>query len=639
MSGICGVIHREADRPINEVILHSMNNTPVHRGVHEEGYHVEPGVGLAMRRLAVPDVAVGQKPMTNEDDSICVVFDGQIYNHVELRRRLEGKGHVLRTFCDTEVLPHLYEDEGDRFPELLNGMFAIALWDRTNRRLLLVRDQLGMKSLYIAPMNESVVFASAFNAVMEYPEVNREIDLMAFSEYLTFDHTIPPRTMLAGVQKLPAGHMAIYEHGKLKVREYWDLRFPPESDKIYDEQLHVERFRELFMASVKRVLLSDAPMGVFFSGGVDTSSVTAAMSRLGVPKIHTYTLGYPGGDLYGDLGLARIVSDIFQTDHQEIMVSARDYKEAIPEFVLHMGDLVGDWACILTLLLAKRAKEDVSVVLSGQGPDETLGSLSLVSLQRRIDRLRRFQRLPRWLRSGMPGAMKPILSSKTRDWLARGNRDIARINFEEPLTLAWQFDVDEKRRFCPVLNEVEEHCHDAVRETYERSGTEDLIFQVIYVYTKMGLAENLLMHDDKMTMAYGVELRTPFLDRELMEMIAQIPSYYIILREAGGDYVTKGVLKRAMRGILPDVVLNQPKSWFAVPLGEWFQDPLAEYCRDVLLSNSARSSGIYDAKAVEGLLENHRCGPTARGARVAKSTLQIKNLMFFETWRQLFLVH
>jgi len=635
--GICGIIHCEADRPVNPVILRSMNSTMVHRGPDDEGYHLEPGVGLAMRRLAIIDLAGGQQPISNEDGSVWVVFNGEIYNHIEIRKRLVAKGHILRTSCDTEVLAHLYEDEGDRFPEFLNGMFAIALWDRTKRRLLLVRDRIGMKSLYIAHLNETLVFASKLRDVMQHPEVNREIDLMGFSEYLTFEHTIPPRTMLAGVQKLPAGHMAIYERGLLKLREYWDLRFPPEPAKIFDEQLHVERFREAFMASVERRLVSDVPMGVFLSGGIDSSSLTVAMSRLGVPAIHTYSIGYPEGDLYEDLSYARIVAQRFQTHHQEVIVSPQDYVEAVPEFVLNIGDLVGDSACILTLLLAKRARGDVTVVLSGQGPDEVLGSPYQAHVQWRADRIRRFQRLPRWLRIGLPALLSPILPRSVREWLARGNRDIAKMNLDKLHTLAWRFDADEKRRICPILREVEDHCHGVVRETYERSGTEDPLFQVVYVYTKITTAENLVMHDDKMTMAHGVELRSPYLDHELLELIAQIPSRYMTPREADGSYISKGLMRTAMRGITPDVVIDRSKQWFAVPIDEWLQTSLAGYCRDVLLSDSARSSGFYDTKQIEKLLDSHSRSPTVRDTLPSLCTHQIRNVLFFEMWRQIVL--
>jgi len=627
MYGICGIIHSQANRSVNRVLLQSMIDGSVQRGHEYEGHHLEPGVGLAMRRLVIIDLADGHQPVSNEDGSIWVVFHGEIYNHIEIRKRLEAKGHILPTSCDTEVLAHLYEEEGDRFPESLNGMFAIALWDRTNRRLILVRDRLGIKSLYIACMDGTLVFASEIRAVMEHPQVGREIDLMAFSEYLTFQHTIPPRTLLVGIHKLPAGHIAIYEQGKLDVREYWDLRFPPEQAKDLNEKQHVERFREAFMTSVKRRLVSDAPMGVFL-GGIDSSSLIAAMSRLGVPTVHTYSLGYPEGDLYGDLSNARIVSKCFQTHHQELTVSSQDYIEVLPSFVLHIGDLVSDPAGLHFMLLAKRAREDVAVILGGQGGDEILGGYTLGSLQWRYDRVRRFQRLPRWLRSSIPALMSPLLPRNLREWLARGNRDISSINAEEIHTLSWQFEAKDKRRFCPILRDVDEHCHEVVRDTYRRSGTKDPLCQVLYVYAKIALAENGLMHSGKPTMAHGVELRMPFLDHELIELVAQIPSRYIVRREADGNYTTKSILKRAMRGILPEAVLTQPKAAFPTPLKEWFQGALDGYCRDVLLSDSARSSGYYDSKEVEMLLEGHRRSPTA------ESALQIKNLLFFEMWRQ-----
>jgi asparagine synthase (glutamine-hydrolysing) len=629
--GICGIIHCEADRPVNQVILRSMNNAMIHRGPDDDGYHLEPGVGLAMRRLAIIDLAGGQQPMSNEDGSIWVVFNGEIYNHVEIRKRLAAKGHILRTSCDTEVLTHLYEDEGDRFPEFLNGMFAIALWDRTKRRLLLVRDRIGIKPIYIACIDGTLVFASEIRAVIEHPEVSREIDLMAFSEYLTFEHTIPPRTMLAEVRKLPAGHMAVYEQGKLKVREYWDLRFPEVTAEDLGEQVYVERFREMFVTSVNRRLMSDVPVGVFLSGGVDSSAIVAMMSQLGVPEKRTYALGYPEGDLYGELSHASIVAKHFRTHHEELIISSQDYIEAMPSFILHIDDPISDEAGPLFMLLAKRARQDVTVILCGQGADETLGGYTLNGSQRRFDRLRRFQRLPRWLRCSVPTLIGPLLPGNLREWLARGNRDIASINAEEIHTLAWQFEPEDKRRFCPVLNEVDEHCPEIVREAYKRCDTKDPLRQILYVYIKIALAETLLMYGDKMTMAHSVELRVPFLDHELVELVAQIPSRYIVRHEPDGSYTTKSILKRAMHGILPDAILNRPKAAFPIPLKEWFQGALASYCRNVLLSDSARTSGYYDTKQVEMLLDSHCRTPTT------ESTLQIKNLLFFEMWRQLVL--
>jgi len=627
MCGICGINHHQQDRLVNRNILRSMNEIMIHRGPDDEGYHFEPGLGLAMRRLAIIDIGGGHQPMTNENESIWVVFNGEIYNHVEIRKYLESRGHILRTSCDTEILPHIYEEEGDRFPEFLNGMFAIALWDRINRRLILVRDRLGIKPLYFALINRTLVFASELRAVIKYPKVRRDINLMAFSEYLTFQHTIPPRTIISGVQKLLPGHIVIYENGKLTTRKYWDFQFQEERSKDFGEEFYVDRFQEIFSKSVKRRLMSDVPLGVFLSGGIDSSSIVAMISQHKVTEKRTLALGYSEGDLYGELNHAKLIAHHFQTDHIELIISSRDYIQALPKFAIYIDEPVSDDVGILFMLLAKKAREYVTVILSGQGADEILGGYTLGSFQRRFDRIRRFQRLPFWLRFSIPTHMTLILPSRVRNYIARGNRNISSINAEEVHTLAWQFETEDKRRYCPILHTISEHCHEVVREMYKRSFAKDPLHQIIYVYAKMALAENLLMHGDKMTMAHSVELRVPFLDHELVELIARTPSRYIIRREKDGSYKTKNLLRRAMRGILPDEILTMPKKAFPIPLKEWLQNALFGYCRDVLLSNSARTSGIYDTKQVEMLLENHRRDPTT------KTTLHIKNLLFFEMWR------
>jgi asparagine synthase (glutamine-hydrolysing) len=603
----------------------------VHRGPDGEGYHLEPGVGLAMRRLAIKYPSDVRQSIRNEGGTIWVVFDGELHNHVELRKHLTAKGHTLPIPSDAEILTHLYEEEGDRFPEFLNGVFAIALWDGANRRLLLVRDRLGVKPLYMAHMDGTLIFASELRAVIQYPEVSREIDLMGFSEYLTFAHTIPPRTILAGVQKLPAGHMVIYEHGQLTMHQYWDLLFPEEASKNLDEKLHVERFREALATAVQRPLMKGMPVGNFLSGGMDTSSIVAMMSHLGVPEIRTYSGGYQKGDSRSELSRARMVAEHFNTHHVELAFSAQDYVEAFPRFISYMDDPVADEASLIRMLLARRACENVAVLLGGEGGDDVTGGYTWGDLRKRFDRLRQFQRLPRWLRCSLPALMSPFLPRNLREWLARGNRDISTITAEEHYSMVWAFEAEEKRRYCPILYEVDDHCHELTRELYARSGTADPLSQVMYFYTKTWVAEDLLMSAEKMTMSHSVEFRAPFLDHELVELSARIPSRYKIRREPDGSYTTKNILRQAMHGILPDKVMNLPKSPFQVPTGEWFQSTLAGYCRDGLLSDSARSSGYYDTQQVEMLLENHCDSPTP------KSMLQIRNLLFFEMWRQLVL--
>ena len=630
MCGICGIVHTQADRPVQADILRRMNDRMIHRGPDGSGEYLEGGVGLAMRRLAIVDLAGGQQPMYNEDRSVVVVYNGEIYNQNDIRKRLTARGHKLHTTCDTEVIAHLYEEDGDDFPLSLNGMFGIALWDRARRRLVLVRDRLGIKPLYVAQFGDQLAFASELRALIAHPDIDREVDLMGLSEYLTFQHTMPPRTMLKHVQKLPPGYLAIFEHGTLTMRPYWDMHFKNDGEDR-GEQFYVERFRDLFAKSVERQLMSDVPLGVFLSGGIDSSAVVAMMARLGVKDEHTYSLGYPQGDVYGELSHAKLVANAFHTRHDELIVSSQDYVDALPRCVEHMDEPVSDSVTLLFMLLAKRARQDVKVILSGQGADETLGGYRLESFQSRFDRIRRFQRIPRFLRYSLPALMDPVLPASLRDWLARGNSDLSAVVAQEAHALAWQFEADDKRRFCPVLRHVEEHCPELVREMYRRSGAKDPLHQILYVYSKIALAENLLMHGDRMTMAYSVEMRVPFLDHELIELVTEVPSKYLIKRESDGTYTTKNLLKKAMHGVVPQAVLERPKVAFPIPLGEWFQTALANHNRDVLLSEDARSSGYYDMSEIARLLDQHAIAPNR------ESTLQIKNLLFFEMWRQVVL--
>jgi asparagine synthase (glutamine-hydrolysing) len=352
---------------------------------------------------------------------------------------------------------------------------------------------------------------------------------------------------------------------------------------------------------------------------------------LGVEDIHTYSAGYQTGDSDGELSRARIVAQHFGTHHFELTFTAQDFIAALPRCVRYMDDPVADAASIIRMLLVERAREDVAVLLGGEGGDDVTGGYGFGDLQKRFDRMRKFQRLPRWLRCSVPAFLSPVLPRNVCDWLARGNRDISSVNAEEHFSMVWAFEAEEKRRYCPILCEVEEHCHALVREVYARSDTDDPLSQAQYFFTKIWVAENLMMSTDKMAMSYGVEYRPPFLDHELVELCARIPSHYRVRREADGTYTTKNILKQAMRGILPDKVMQLPKSPFRVPTTEWFRGILAAYCQDVLLSDTARSSGFYDTEQVEMLLERHRRSATQR------SMLQIRNLLFFEMWRQLVL--
>ncbi|MBN1202239.1 MAG: asparagine synthase (glutamine-hydrolyzing) [Anaerolineae bacterium] len=629
MSGICGIVHRQADRPVDQTLLQTINNTMIHRGPDGEDYHLEPGTGLAARHLTIGGYVTSQ-PASDASGSIWALVNGAILNHAELRGRLLADGHTLQMASDAEVIATLYRTGGDSFPERLEGEFAIALWDSAQRRLLLVRDRLGVKPLYFAHIDGSLVFASELRAVMQHPAVSRELDMLAYSEYLTFQHSLAPRTLLKDIQKLPPGCMVEYHDGKLSTSQYWDLRFPDAADNEFSVDQHVERFREVFALAVRQ-RLPDGPIGCFLSGGMDTSSIVGMLSHLGVPEIRTYSGGYRLDESGGELSRAKIVADHFNTLHHELGFSAQDYADALPHFIRYMDDPVADEASLIRMLLTGRARDDVRVLLGGEGGDDVTAGYHCDDFCKRFDRLRRFQRLPRWLRCDVPALLSPFLPGRLRAWLARGNRDPSTIPAEEHYSMVWAFEADEKRRYFPALRDMDDHCHDLAREIYARSNTADPLSQLLYFYTKVWAAENLMMSADKMTMSHSVEFRAPFLDHRLAELCAAMPSANKVHREPDGSYTTKYILKRAMHGILPDNVIKMPKSPFQVPTQEWFQSSLAGRCRDVLFSESARTSGLYDIEQVRALFERHSQAPTLQ------TMIQIRNVLFFEMWRQLVL--
>jgi asparagine synthase (glutamine-hydrolysing) len=626
MSGIGGIIHNSG-QPVDLARLVAISERLAHRGPDGLGYYTGAGVGLMARCLAVAGRDHHQ-PATNATETIWAILDGTLYNAADLRRELTARGHRLVRGSDGELLAHLYEQMGDSFVERLVGEFACAVWDARCRRLLLVRDRLGVKPLYLAEAGGRLVFASELMAVLAYPDISRAVDLLGLSEYLTFQHTLAPRTIIKTVRKLPAGYMAIYEAGRLSLRQYWDLHFPPEEAKDRDQQAHVDRFRAAFETAIRRRLPEAGTVGAFLSGGMDSSSIVAMTCHLDRPDLLTFSAGVATNGTESELSRARLVADHFGTAHFELPFTSEAYIAALPRFIQHMDEPVADEASLLRLLLAEAARQSTTVILGGEGGDDVTGGYSFAIYQARFDRLRRFQRLPYWLREGLPLLASPLLPGRLRAWLARGNRDLATVNAEEHYAMVWAFEDAEKRRYCPLLHDCGTHCHDLARAIYADSGTTDPLSQALYFMTKVWAAENLMMSADRMTMAHGIEFRAPFLDHELVSVCAAIPSDYKVRRAAGGTYIIKAVLKEAMRDILPDAVMRLSKSPFQVPVSDWFQSVLRDCCEEVLLAERARSSGLYDLAQVRALLDRHCAAPGPA------SMVQIRNLLFFEMWRQ-----
>ena len=631
MSGICGVVYQDSQRSMPQDLMAHVGASMLHRGLHDAAYHVEAGAGFGIQHLAVcPNRQVFA---TNQSETVTVLIDGNLYNAADLRCVLEKKGHTFATTCPFEVVPHLYQEYGIHFLEHLNGDFGMALWDRERRLLLLARDRFGVKPLYFAVADGALWFASSLRAMLRYPVISTAIDPLGYSEYLTFQHTISPRTLLVDVSRLPAGHYAIYQDGTFSMHQYWDLHFPDEATKLQDEATHVEQFREAFARSIALRSADQEQIGVFLSGGMDSSSLVGMLAAQGYARIHTYTGGWytSAAQTSEELDRARIVAEHFKTHHHEIPFSAAEYLKALPRFVEYMDDLVADEAAPIRMLLAEGSAPDVRVILGGEGGDDITGGYKLDDMQRRFDRVRRFQQIPPVLRVTLPMLVGPILPPRLRAWLARGNRDIATVLPEEHHTVTWAFDMAEKRHCSPALEGVEDHCHDLLRTFYAASGTRDPISQALYIATKIWLAENLMTNADRMLASYGLDYRAPFLDHELVSLAATIPSSLKVRRTADGSYMTKYILRRTVEHLLPARIMQMPKSPFQVPLDRWFESAMDACCQDYLGEN-ARHAGFCDPPAFFNLLQQYRQAPTLR------SMIQLRNLLFFEMWRQTVLV-
>lgn len=616
MCGIAGMLNLNG-RPAAAEELRAMCAAMVHRGPNDEGFYQAGGIGLGMRRLSIIDLENGKQPVRNEDASIWVVLNGEVYNFRELRRRLEQHGHLFYTASDTEVIVHLYEEHGTRCVEHLRGMFGFALWDQKRRRLLLARDRLGIKPLYYAKLGEKVVFASELKALLQLPEVERKLNWNAVDHLFTGLTTPPLESIIEGIHKLDAGHILTASAAEgLRIERYWDIRFEP--DYSLSEEYCAERIRELLEESVRLHLESDVPVGAFLSGGIDSSGVVAAMTRHASGRVKTFSIGFKEVQ-YNEAGFARLVAERLGTEHHEVIVDP-DAWEFISDLIWHLDEPFGDPSAIPTYMVSKVAAEHVKVVLSGDGGDELFAGYDKYLVERRE---RRMDFLPAVLRKG-PGAIARLLPEG-----ARGR------NFARHFSLSgWERYLDASTLF--RREEKEKLFRGDVREMI--GGTDVARFDKEYLGGANGswlsaiqcldlkryLPLDILTKVDRMSMAHSLETRVPLLDHKLVEFVATIPPEMKL--RAG---VTKYIFKQAMRGILPGQIIDRPKQGFAVPLGRWFRGELDGFVRELLLSDRCERRGIFNTSYIERLLELHR--------RRQDLYLKLWTLVSFELWCRMFL--
>jgi len=609
--GIAGIVRFDG-RPVLEDDVRAMCRAMVHRGPDEEGVYLGAGVGLGMRRLSIIDLEGGQQPISNEDGSIWVVFNGEIYNHRELRRQLTRDGHTFRTASDTETIVHLYEDLGARAVERLRGMFAFALWDAPRRQLLLARDRLGIKPLYYADLDDGVVFASELKPILQRPDIGRDLNWEAVGHLFTFLATPSSSSIVKGVRKLePARFATAADRRGVRVERYWDVEFQPDEHSSEDEL--VEQLRELLVESVRLHQISDVPIGAFLSGGIDSSAVVATMAQLTSSPVKTFAIGFVEED-YSELDHARRVAEQFGTDHHELILRP-DVVQIAEDLAWYLDEPFGDTSAIPTYMVSKLASEHVTVVLTGDGGDELFAGYDKYVTE---ERERRYDRVPDSIRKVLGAVGRAMPEGMTG---RRFLRHLALNGSRRYLDASTLFRTDELRQVFrrEAFNRI------AVHDPWARSLMElasigsDWVAALQYCDLQTYLPLDILTKVDRMTMAHSIEARPPLLDHRVVEFAATVPARYRLR-----DGTTKYLLKRAMRGILPDAIIDRPKHGFAVPLARWFRGELAGFTRDVLLSDTCRQRGLFEPKYVERLIRLH-----TRGRDL---DLQLWTLLSFELW-------
>lgn len=629
MCGIVGILYRDRGRAVPEELLRGMCAAIVHRGPDDEGVFLDGNLGMGMRRLSVIDVEGGHQPLFNEDGTVAVVYNGEIYNYPELRAELEGRGHRFVTRSDTEVLVHGYECWGADLPKHLNGMFGFSLWDAPRRRLLLARDHIGVKPVYIYESDAFLAWASEVKALLTLPEVRAELDPDSLLDYLDLGYVPAPHTLFRGIRKLPPATILVSEGERTHRAAYWDLAFAPEerSDGAWCEEL-----RHLVDDAVRRQLVSDVPLGAFLSGGLDSSSIVATMSRLGAPKISTYAIGFGQEDAFhSELSKASSVARAFGTDHHEIVVEP-NVADLLPSLVRHLDEPVTDTSFLVTYLVSKLARETVTVILSGVGGDEVFAGYRRYlwpQIQGLYGRVPGFvdRHVVRPLVSRLPvdrGSRFRSLARYARGFLGHADKPDAE-RYQGYVRIFSREEKDDLLR--PGLRELRDRGEsDRVAWYYREAPSGNPLNRMLYADLKTSLVDSLLAFTDKMTMAVSLEARVPLLDYRIVELGARIPPEVKLKGLTG----MKHLFKLAMGDRLPQEILRQRKQGFGTPISRWFRGSLKPLLCDLLSPERLRRRGFFEPDAVWGLVDAHM-------QEREDCSEHLLALLTFELWHQAFL--
>ena len=599
MCGICGKLEFSQGAKVSPSLIKSMADTIAHRGPDDEGFYVSGQIGLGFRRLSIIDLGGGHQPLSNEDGSVWVIFNGEIYNYKELREGLLEKGHIFKTNTDTEVLVHLYEEFGEHLVQQLRGMFAFALWDEKNKSLMLARDRVGIKPLYYQLSLESLVFASEIKAILADPAVQPEIDTAVIDRFFSFYYVPGEETLLKGIRKLAPGHYMVVKQGQAEIRQYWDLQFP---DRTGDRNLKTaeEELLSLLDETVRLHMRSDVPVGFLLSGGVDST----AMLRLATGKtgqsISSYTVGFSEPGLTDERPYARLAASVCGSEHHEITITSKEFADFLPEYMWHMEEPFCEPPAVALYYISKFARQFVTVLISGEGGDEAFGGYQNY---RNFLWLERLKKLPGPLRqlffAALSGIGRVIDSSKFNYYSTLANipfesyyygrtsdpTQLFNRNFGLPYSRAFAEHVNKQTSLSPA------------NKYLQKSVGKDLLSRMLYVDTKTWLPGDLLLKADKITMANSLELRVPLLDHKVLEFAAALPSNYKVR-----GFTTKYIMKKALGGLVPKEILDRRKTGFPVPYELWLRTDLKDWVHQVLFDQRTIERGYFEKSQIEKLI-------------------------------------
>jgi asparagine synthase (glutamine-hydrolysing) len=607
MCGITGIMHFRDGATVEPETLRRMCAAMVHRGPDDEGIYTDGSVGIGMRRLSIVDLSTGHQPLSNEDGTVWIVFNGEIYNHAALREKLQTLGHQYRTHSDTETIVHLYEEYGTDCVEHLRGMFAFAIWDARRQRLFIARDRLGIKPLYYKLTSEQIAFGSEIKVVLASQGNGAQFDRTVLPEYLAFGYLSGEQTFYREIRKLMPGHwMEVDASGQVRIERYWDL--PVSRNEVSQpESYYIQTFREMLEQAVGSHLMSDVPLGVFLSGGVDSSAVAALMTKIRRAPVETFSVGY-SEDEYSELPYARIVAQHLNSIHHEVLVSQKDFFDTLPQLIRHEDEPIVWPSSVPLYFVARLAHERVKVVLTGEGADETLAGYTRYSFTLKNAAWDRIYRnvVPGAVREGIRGSIADsswigaiVRRKLSHTFLARNGNSWASFYFDN------FFSAFSERDQSGLLTEdLRNQCaagaaYQNVLQYWEQSSGE-MLHRLLYTDIKTYLVE-LLMKQDNMSMAASIESRVPFLDHPLVEFATNIPQNLQL-----GGFAGKRILKKAVEDLLPHSILYRPKLGFPTPWSRWLAGPRFDSIRKLLLEPRSMERGLFERSAMEQLFEEHR---------------------------------